>query len=73
MKMLEKTARDWVKSVQVEQNPHIAEAAYLAGFKACREMAAIRGRLAQLENKVVDIEIMSLGESEAQDQAADQI
>lgn len=85
MKMLEKMVRDYIRTqigrdlIVNHSDTHVEEgarAAYLAGFKACREMAAKLAEDEGFEGWHQDsdpaVQIMNLGESEAHDQAADQ-
>lgn len=70
MSRIEMMAHDWHHE-ELKQRPlqpfedfYKATRAFQAGYRAALEDAAIRGRLAQLEDKVVDIEILALADWE---------
>lgn len=75
MKRIEKMSEDYCDSLTVdkrsESDDHWFYAepliinGFVAGYRQALRDAAIRGRLAQLENKVVDVEILALADQEA--------
>lgn len=76
MKRIEKLALSYSKYFEPSRSPSTVEelqqvdlwrtvvGSFEAGYRMALEDAAIRGRLAQLEDKVVDIEILALGDEE---------
>jgi len=64
MKLYERYAEEWVADRIHHDEPRSAQTAYKAGFSVALQLAAVVGRLAQLERNVVDIEIMKILERE---------
>ncbi len=81
MKRIEKLALSYSKYFEPRRSPSTVEelqqvylwrtvvGSFEAGYRQALREAAIRGRLAQLENKVVDIEILALADQEDTDEA----
>lgn len=68
MKLKERLVQDWYRKRYGYADDidlsHTDHEQFLAGFEIALKLAAVRGRIAQLENKVVDLEIMKIGEQD---------
>ena len=67
MKLLDQLAIEYAGPMSVNVDSYYRQAkldAYKAGFEKAIKIAAIRGRLAQLERNVVDVEILKLAEEQ---------